>query len=71
MTAKDFFERYRGVRRTILAFVILWITACVTVGLYQVIHGGLGTQDTAFLTAIVALLHVPIAFYFHSRGISP
>lgn len=68
MTTKDFLEKYKGVRRTILAFVILWITACVAVGLYQVIYGGLGTQDTAFLTAVVALLHVPIAYYFHSRG---
>jgi hypothetical protein len=68
MTFRDFTERYKGVRRTVLAFCVLWTSATVGTGLYVMLARELSAADTGFLTAVVALMNVPIAFYFHSRG---
>lgn len=68
MDIKAFCEKYRGVRRTVLAFCCLWTSAAVGVGLWAMYAKGLGASDTAFLTAVVALMQTPIVFYFHTRG---
>lgn len=68
MTAKDFLEKYRGVRRTILVIVTLWATAAVIVGCYQVLFGGLGQADSWFLTTVLAAAGAIHGVYFHSRG---
>jgi len=69
MGIETFCNRHKGVRRTILAFCVLWITAAVAVGLWAMLDRPLTAPDTAFLSAIIALLNVPIGFYFWRRGI--
>lgn len=64
----EFLNKQRGVRRTVLAFCVAWTSFAVGIGLYVMYIKGLSGSDTAFLTAVVALMQVPIAFYFQSRG---
>mgnify|MGYP005854010927 CR=1 FL=1 len=68
MSIESFCNKHKGIRRTILAFCVLWITAAVTVGLLAMLDRPLTGPDTAFLSAIIALLNVPIGFYFWRRG---
>jgi len=63
-----FCNKYKGVRRTILAFCVIWISAAVSVGLWAMLARPLTGPDAAFLTAIIALLNVPMGLYFHRRG---
>ena len=68
MGVEAFCNKHKGIRRTILGFCVLWITAAVTVGLWAMLDRPLTGPDTAFLTAIIALLNVPMGLYFHRRG---
>lgn len=63
-----FADKYRGVRRTILAVMVLWVSAAVGVGLWVMTGRALTGPDVAFLTAVVALMNVPIAMYFNTRS---
>lgn len=62
----EFCDKHKGVRRILVAFVVAWITACVGVGLYRLTE--LSGYSVSFLTAVVGLLQVPLAFYFQTRG---
>lgn len=61
-------EKHKGVRRTVLAIVVLWVSAAVFAGLWVMLHRPLTGHDVAFLLGVVALMHVPIALYFNTRG---
>lgn len=66
MSLDKFLNEQKGVRRSILLISILWVSACVAVGLYHLTD--LTAQSVAFLTLVVGLLQVPVAYYFSTRG---
>lgn len=66
MTLKEFVDEHKGVRRTILAVIMVWISACVAVGLYHLTD--LTREANVFLLAVLGLLSVPVGFYFVYRG---
>lgn len=68
MSVKEFVDRYKGVRRTVLGICVTWTSAAVVIGLWAMISKGLSGPDSAFLTAVIALMQVPVAFYFQQRG---
>ncbi|TQE93246.1 MAG: hypothetical protein FKY71_18310 [Spiribacter salinus] len=66
MSLKNFCENHKGVRRSIVVVMSLWISAAVGVGLYRLTE--LTAESNTFLLAVLGLLSVPIGFYFHTRG---
>jgi len=67
MTFEEFFEKARGVRRSVLAVCIIWSSATIGSGLYLMFTRELNGAEVTFLTAVVALMQVPVAFYFQTR----
>lgn len=68
MTFEDFCERFKGVRRSVLVICIIWTSVTIGFGLYALVSSGLSGPDATFLTAVVGLMQVPVAFYFQTRG---
>jgi exosortase/archaeosortase len=68
MTLERFIEQHKGVRRTVLAVCVVWASLAICVGLWVMVTRGLATPDTAFLTAVIALMQTPVGFYFWKRG---
>lgn len=68
MTLEDFIEKHKGVRRTVLGVCMLWTSMVICGGLYVMWHRGLDSAETAFLTAVIALMQAPVAFYFYDRS---
>lgn len=68
MTLEDFIEKHKGVRRTVLAVCMLWVSAVICGGLYVMWHRGLESPETTFLIAVIGLMQAPVAFYFYDRG---
>jgi len=67
MTFEDFFERAKGVRRSVLVVCIIWSSVTIGFGLWALMSKGLSAPDATFLTAVVALMQVPVAYYFQTR----
>jgi hypothetical protein len=63
---KAFFEEHKGMRRLIVAVMVVWISAAIAVGLYHLTD--LTANSNTFLLAVLGLLSVPIGFYFYHRG---
>lgn len=68
MSLKTFVEEHKGIRRTVLGICIAWVSVTIPAGLWIMLDRSLSGPDAAFLTAIVALMQVPIGFYFYHRG---
>ena len=68
MDARTFFEQHKGVRRIVLVICVLWCSATISTGLWVMLTRPLSAPDATFLAAVVALMQVPIAFYFYHRG---
>lgn len=63
---KAFCNDQKGIRRSIVAVMVIWISAAVGVGLYHLTE--LTPNSNTFLLAVLGLLTVPVGFYFHQRG---
>ena len=63
---KAAFERGKLMRRIILFVVLGLVIASVVVGLINLVD--LTDAAVRFLLAVVALLNVPIAYYFYQCG---
>lgn len=68
MDLKTFVEQHKGVRRTVLGVCIIWVSVTILAGLWIMLERSLSGPDATFLTAVVALMQVPIGFYFYHRG---
>ena len=68
MTLEEFVEKHKGVRRTVLAVCMLWVSMVICGGLYIMWQRGLESPETTFLVAVIALMQAPVAFYFYDRG---
>lgn len=68
---KDFVNKYKGIRRTLLVLFCLLASLAVLVGCWQVVHGGLSQADSWFLTSVLGATSVPVGFYYHTRGKEP
>ena len=68
MDALTFFEQHKGVRRIILVICVVWSSATISTGLWVMLTRALSAPDATFLSAVVLLMQVPIAFYFYHRG---
>jgi hypothetical protein len=65
--ARTFFEKHKGVRRIVLAICVVWCSLTIGTGLWVMLTRALSAPDATFLAAVVALMQVPIAFYFYHR----
>ena len=68
MSLEAFVEKHKGVRRTVLAICVIWVSATIGSGLYVMLTKSLTQIDVTFMLAIVALMQAPIGFYFYNRG---
>lgn len=68
MDVTTFVEQYKGVRRTVLAFALLWNCVVIVGGVYKALFGnGLNGFDVAFFGTVTAMMQVPFGFYFWMR----
>lgn len=63
---KAFCNDQKGIRRSIVTVMVIWISVAVGVGLYHLTD--LTANSNTFLLAVLGLLSVPVAYYFHTRG---
>jgi hypothetical protein len=68
MDARTFFEEHQGVRRIVLAICVIWCSVTISTGLWVMLDRALTVPDATFMTAVIALMQVPVAFYFYHRG---
>lgn len=68
MSLESFVEKHKGVRRTVLAICIVWVSVTIGCGLYVMLTRSLNQVEVTFMLAIVALMQTPIGFYFYNRG---
>ncbi len=68
MDARTFFEQHKGVRRIVLAVCMVWCSVTILTGLWVLLQRTLSAADATFLTAVIALMQMPIGFYFYHRG---
>lgn len=66
MNLSKFFDDHRGVRRLVLAVCMVWVSLAIGVGLWHLLD--LTGHAVTFLLAVLGLLNVPVAWYFHQRG---
>lgn len=69
MDLKEFIEQHKGVRRSVLVVCICWVSITIITGLWIMLSRALTAPEVTFLTAVIALMQVPIAFYFYYRGL--
>lgn len=63
-----FADQHKGVRRTMLAIIMLWVSAAVGVGLYTMTIRPLTLHDVSLVLGVVGLMQIPIGLYFNTRG---
>lgn len=66
MSLKEFLDERKGVRRLVLAVCMCWVSLAIGVGLWHLLD--LTGHAVTFLLAVLGLLNVPVAWYFHQRG---
>ena len=66
MDLKTLLDEHKGARRLVLAVCMVWVSAAIGVGLWHLLD--LTGHAVTFLLAVLGLLNVPVAWYFHQRG---
>ena len=65
---KSFIEEHKGIRRVVLCICIVWSSIVIVMGLGIMLDRSLTGPESAFLTAVIALMQTPVGFYFYHRG---
>lgn len=66
MTFREWCDYHKGVRRTIVAVVLVCLLGVVGAGIYYLTE--LTTYSVQFIREVMLLAAIPMGWYFYQRG---